>query len=143
MSDTTTTPLLEPVTKRVRQWLKTRAQRAELYAMPAHERAVIMREMGLGEHAIDRLVADHPGPDKLLPRHLKDVGLDADRITAASPTTMRELQRCCGTCGDWKACQSDLQKPDANARLAAYCPNTHTIELLLESVGARKDAAKS
>ena len=129
--------LTAPITDRLRGWLATRAQRAELHALPPAERASLLRELGMTPGSIDRLVANHPGPATLLPKRLDEVGLDAGYLSKTQPAAFRDLQRVCSTCPDWKMCRVDIDRADAVERVSAYCPNTHTIDSLLIGRDAR------
>lgn len=121
--------VLEPVASHVRDWLKARAQRAELHGLPDAERASLLREIGITEAGIEKL-SSHPGPEVFLPKRLDEVGLDAHALEASHPATFRDMQRVCSSCPDWKKCRADIDRADAVERLAHYCPNTYTIDCL-------------
>ena len=115
----------------LRRWLNTRAQRAELRALPAGELERVMLDLGMSARDVDRLQADHPGPQELLPKRLEAMGLDPGYLREAQPATLRDMERVCATCAQYGRCQHDLERDDANQRLPAYCPNTATIDALL------------
>ena len=112
-----------------RGWLATRAERRELRQLPAPERQRVLRDLGLSEDDVDHLIANHPGPERLLPRRLAAAGIDAADLRVAEPATMRDLQRTCSRCRDWRHCEADLAA--AAGAHATYCPNGDAIESLV------------
>lgn len=123
--------LIDKPARALRRWWRTRAAVAELRRLPDSERARMLNETGLTEYDIDHLVADHPGPGTLLPARLAEAGIDAGYLAASEPDTLRDMQRVCSRCQDWKQCEADFERSGATGLHDAYCPNTPTIDGLV------------
>jgi hypothetical protein len=119
------------VTVAVRNWLKTRALRAELRSLPDREFGRLRAETGLTEHDIEHMVAGHPGPTTLLPKRLAGLGIDPQTLEAAQPALYRDLERVCAKCGNTRPCQRDLATGDLAVGQQNYCLNAYTIKSLL------------
>lgn len=80
-------------------------------------------------HSLSNALASGPRhPEELVPQRLEAAGLDVDYLNVAAPELVAAIKRVCATCSDSDRCRHDLQMADANERVAAYCPNTPTID---------------
>ena len=131
MPNTLFETVVAPVLSGFRRWRKTEALRAELRHMPQDERPRVLSDVGLTESDIDHLIADHPGPETLLPGWLAVAGVDRGHVRDAHPAVLRDMQRVCSRCGAWKRCQSALERGETYAAHSDYCPNAATIDELI------------
>lgn len=106
--------------------------RNELENCGADEVAHIARDLGVnpgdlvsmaskGEHAADQL-----------PKLLRALGVDPDKLALGNAAMMRDLQRICITCSHKSRCEHDLASGTAGQRYHDYCPNAVSIDALFD-----------
>jgi hypothetical protein len=87
--------------------------------------------LGSSDHTFSNAAVNGAShPEDLVPQRLEAAGLDVDYLNVAVPDLVAALKRVCATCNDSDRCKHDFQMPDGNERVAAYCPNTPTIDYL-------------
>ena len=125
-----------------RDWRVRHILRRSLQALSAGECDRILRETGLG--AADLNVCLHTvfGSEDLLSRLMTAIGLDPDRIRAASPETMRDLERTCMTCPIKRRCRKSLGRDEAAASYDDFCPNAPLLRHLVSGSIAADIAAR-
>lgn len=74
-----------------------------------------------------------PSRGLFLIQRLENLGVDPDYVQVAKPELFETLSAACRNCGSTSACARDLNAPDFNDRVVAYCPNTARIDALLLS----------
>lgn len=78
------------------------------------------------------------GPSILMPRRLKQLGLDAAYIEQSEPATYLRLRATCDVCGNWRRCARNLAQGAATESFARYCPNSSLFDqLVIERVSGR------
>lgn len=123
--------------ERTKAWWRNEVLRNELRGMSAPVLEAVCRDTGFGVGEIDHLVADHPGPGRLMPQRLRLAGLDTAELAVEQPAMLREMSRTCAKCQSWRRCERDLRYADIKPLRWDYCLNNGNIDLLNE-VG-RKD----
>jgi hypothetical protein len=103
---------------------------AELAACPPNELHKMAQDIGLGTTTLWSLSCNHPGPSELMPRRLKQLGVDPDYVQVALTATYQDLERVCATCKAWRCCARDLANDDVQAGMSSYCLNAFTIDTL-------------
>jgi pyrroloquinoline quinone (PQQ) biosynthesis protein C len=68
-----------------------------------------------------------------LPKLLRALGVDPQKLASNEPATMRSLQRICISCGHKNQCQHDLAAGTAASHYRDYCPNAMSIDALFHS----------
>ena len=115
-------------------WVKNYRQaiglRNEMANCTPEQVAAIARDMGLTSEELLSITAKGPHAADELPRLLRALGVDPDRLASHDPGTMRDLQRICVTCGHKGQCQHDLAKGTAASRYRDYCPNAISLDAL-------------
>jgi hypothetical protein len=76
-----------------------------------------------GSHAADEL-----------PKLLRSLGVDPQKLTSEDPATMRDLQRICITCGHKGQCHHDLAAGTAARHYRDYCPNAISLDALFHEI---------
>jgi hypothetical protein len=104
---------------------------AELAASPPGEIDRIAQDMGLGKADLLALACSHTGHDELMPKRLRQLGLDPVFIEHAQPAIYRELARVCSSCKAGRRCARDLAHGDVQTGMHSYCLNASTIDALL------------
>jgi len=105
----------------------------ELATCPPSELRRIAAEIGLSSEELYRLSLTPHGHAELLPRRLELLGIDAEYVRQAMPTTFRDLARVCAACPASRRCRQDLARGDAECGLESYCLNGPTIDGLIVS----------
>lgn len=123
--------LAEPLLSRFRQWRKTQAEPAGLPGLPDADRQKVLSKAGMTGYDIGHMTTDHPSPEKLLPSWLAAAGVDIGYVQAAQPAVLRDMQRMCSRCTDWKRCQTTLQQGEDYGTHCVYCRNAPTIDALI------------
>ena len=110
--------------------LHSRRSMAELAACPPSELHRIAQDVGLSDQDLKSFTCSHSGPSELMPKRLKELGLDVAFVRHARTATYRDMERVCGTCRAWRRCERDLAKGDVQAGMRSYCLNAPTIDAL-------------
>jgi len=103
----------------------------ELAACPPGELKRIAADVGVSSEELYRLSRNPNGHAELLPRRLELLGIDAEYVRQAMPTTYRDLTRVCAACPAPRRCRHDLAHGDAQSGLESYCLNAPTIDVLI------------
>jgi hypothetical protein len=116
-----------------RSWRRTRERWRsidELAACPANELRRIAADVGVSGEQLYGLSRNPTGPSELLPQRLRLLGIDADYVRQAMPTTFRDLARVCAACQSARRCRRDLSRGDAQTGQENYCLNGLSIDAL-------------
>ena len=125
--------LLERLRQSWRHCLRRWRTIDELAACPPSEQRRIAADVGVSSEQFCRLRRNSDGPSELLPQRLELLGIDAEYVRQAMPTTFRDLARVCAACQASRRCRRDLGRGDAQVGLESYCLNAPTIDVLTVS----------
>ncbi len=121
----------------IANWIKdyrdALGQRSELANCTPEEVASIARDIGVSAGDLSFFTAKGPHAADELPKLLRALGVDPEKIASAKPDRMRDLQRICVTCGHKGQCRHDLASGTAAGHYREYCPNAISIDALLDS----------
>ena len=120
-----------------RSWHRRRAL-DELAACPPSELKRMAADVGVSGEELYRLARYADGPSELLPQRLELLGIDAQYVRQAMPTTFRDLARVCAACQASHRCRRDLARGDVQAGQVNYCLNGLTIDVLTLKTDDRK-----
>lgn len=115
---------------RVKSWWRTEKERQELAALPDFVFDGIQKETGLTRYDAQHMMADHPGPDHLMPQRLAAAGFDAARVAAEQPLLYRDMKTTCAKCDSYKKCDRELHAGGVAEGKWGYCLNNGNIEAL-------------
>ena len=87
-------------------------------------------DVGVSGEELYRLARYSGAPSELLPQRLELLGIDAEYVRQAMPTTFRDLARVCAACQASRRCRRDLARGDVQAGQVNYCLNGLTIDVL-------------
>jgi len=116
-----------------RSWRRSLHRRRaldELAACPPSELMRMAADVGVSGEELYRLARYSGAPSELLPQRLELLGIDAEYVRQAMPTTFRELARVCAACRASRRCRRDLARGDVQAGQVNYCLNGLTIDVL-------------
>jgi hypothetical protein len=99
----------------------------------AEEVAAIAGDIGLSTQELEFIASKGPHAADELPKLLRALGVDPQKLASRRGTTLRDLQRICITCGHKAQCQHELTAGTAAAHYHDYCPNAISIEELFRS----------
>jgi hypothetical protein len=122
--------LLERLRRSWRHCLRLWRAVDELAACPPSELRRITADVGVSGEELYRLSRNADGPSELLPQRLELLGIDAEYVRQAMPTTFRDLARVCAACQVSPRCRRDLARGVAQVGLESYCLNGPTIDVL-------------
>ena len=108
-------------------WNERRVRLAELDQVGSAETARVAGDLGTSSGELRSLVGRGAKAVDLLPRRMRSLDLDPERI---EPAVMRDLQRCCASCDSKTLCAHELEDRPKGARWPKYCPNELTIGAL-------------
>ena len=108
--------------------------RRELANCGAEEVAAIARDIGLSAQELEVIASKGPNAAAELPKLLRALGVDPQKLPSDRRTTMRDLQRLCITCGHKAQCRHELAAGTAAKHYHDYCPNAMSIDELFGSV---------
>jgi hypothetical protein len=118
----------------IANWIKTYrtaiGQQNELANCTPEVVASIARDIGVTPSELSFFTSKGPHAADELPRLLRALGVDPQKLTSEDSGTMRGLQRICITCGHKSQCQHDLARGTAASHYHDYCPNAISLEAL-------------
>ena len=122
--------ILDAIATWVRNYREAIGLRNEMANCTPEEVAAIARDMGLTSEELLSVTAKGPQAANELPRLLRALGVDPDKLASQDPGMMRGLQRICITCGHKGQCRHDLAKGTAASHYRDYCPNAISLDAL-------------
>ncbi len=111
--------------------------RGELARCRPEEVASMARDIGVSPQELKFFVKKGPHAADELPKLLRALGVDPQKLASDDPNKMRDLQRLCVTCGDKSQCRHDLAAGTAASRHNDYCPNAASIAAIFQSHSER------
>lgn len=121
---------LSRLTDRMEAWRRRRAAFRELEEIGAEGRNAVCRDVGVDAPALARLVARGPDSAAGLPRLMRTLGLDLERLARVDPALARDMKVACAECRSLARCGRDLEAGTARLSHKAYCPNAATLAAL-------------
>jgi len=125
--------VLDAIADWIKNYRQTIGLRNELAQCTAEEVALMARDIGLSADELLSAAAKGPHAGDELPKLLRALGVDPQKIAADNPSTMRDLQRICVHCGHKGECRHDLAAGTAASRYRDYCPNAMSIKELFQA----------
>jgi hypothetical protein len=133
---------LSRLTDRIDGWRRQRAAFRELEEIGPDGRVALSRDVGVSADALSRLVARGLESGAGLPRLMRALGLDPERVAKVGRAVARDMEVVCSECRSSSRCARDLDAVRAHLEYEAYCPNAETLSALLqEHRGAAPKAA--
>jgi hypothetical protein len=128
---------IESIFAAIANWVERYRQaiglRRELANCGAEEVAAIARDIGLSTQELEFIASKGLHAADELPKLLRALGVDPQKLASCRGTSLRDLQRICITCGHKAQCQHELTAGTAAAHYHDYCPNAISIEELFRS----------
>ncbi len=116
--------------ERLKAWWRTERMRQELRTLPESVFDGIRQDTGFSRYDAEHIVADHPGPDHLMPERLAAAGIDAARIEGEQPLLYRDMAATCAKCGSYRKCEREINAGGSPEGKWEYCLNNGNIEAL-------------
>ncbi len=129
----TVKPILDAIANWVNKYRDAIGLRGELAHCRPEEVARIAHDLGLSSQELELFVNKGSDAADELPKLLRALGVDPQRLASSNPGKMRDLQRLCITCGDKGQCRHDLAAGTAASRYRDYCPNAMSLDALFQS----------
>ena len=107
--------------------------RRELATCGPEEVAAIARDIGLSTQELEFIAGKGPNAADELPKLLRALGVDPQKLRSDRNRTLRDLQRICISCGHKAQCQHELAAGTAATHYHEYCPNALSIDELFRS----------
>jgi hypothetical protein len=104
--------------------------RRELAKCGPEEVAAIARDIGLSTKELEVIASKGPNAADELPKLLRALGVDPQKLPSDRNKTLRDLQRICITCSHKAQCKHELAAGTAANRYRDYCPNAISIDEL-------------
>jgi hypothetical protein len=123
---------LSRLTDRIDGWRRQRAAFRELEEIGPDGRDALSRDVGVSAGSLSRLVARGPDAAAGLPRLMRALGLDPERVANADRAVARDMEVVCSECRSSSRCARDLDAGKAHLEYEAYCPNAETLSALLQ-----------
>ena len=128
---------VEPILNAIANWVKKYRQavglRGELANCGAEEVALIARDIGVSPEELRFAASKGPHAADELPKLLRALGVDPQKLASDDPAIMRSLERICISCGHKNQCQHDLAAGTAASHYRDYCPNAMSLDALFHS----------
>ena len=91
------------------------------------------RDIGLSAQELEFIASKGPNAAAELPKLLRALGVDPQKLPLDRRTTVRDLQRICITCGHKAQCRHELAAGTAAKHYRDFCPNAMSIDELFGS----------
>ena len=129
----TVKPILDAIANWVKKYREGLGPRGELAHCGAEEVALIARDIGVSPEELIFVANKGPHAADELPKLLRALGVDPQKLRSDDPGLMRSLQRICISCGHKDRCQHDLAEGTAGEHFREYCPNAMSLDALFHS----------
>jgi hypothetical protein len=126
-------PILDAIANWVRKYRQAVGLRGALANCGAEEVARIARDIGVSPDELVFIANKGPHAADELPKLLRALGVDPQKLASDDPVIMRSLQRICISCGHKNQCQHDLAAGTAASHYRDYCPNAMSLDALFHS----------
>jgi hypothetical protein len=117
----------------IKDYRETIGQRNELAKCTPEIVASIARDIGVSPEELSFFTAKGPHAADELPKLLRALGVDPEKLASVEPAKMRDLQRICVTCGYKGQCRHDLASGTAASDYREYCPNAISLDAVFNS----------
>jgi uncharacterized protein YjiS (DUF1127 family) len=128
---------VEPILNAIANWVKKYRQavglRGDLANCGADEVALIARDIGVSPEELRFAASKGPHAADELPKLLRALGVDPQKLASDDAAIMRSLERICISCGHKNQCQHDLAAGTAARHYRDYCPNAMSLDELFHS----------
>jgi hypothetical protein len=114
----------------IRQWRLNRVRTHEFDALEPDQREALARDIGVPEDVVARLVARGAQGSAELPRLMRTLSLDPERIRLEQPALMRDMSVTCSECAVVARCRRDLDLGQVSLTYRGYCPNAESLREL-------------
>jgi hypothetical protein len=114
----------------IKQWQIGLAQAREFEDLDPEERKAVARDIGVPEGVLADIVARGPDAGAELPRLIAVLSLNAEKVGRRHAGVMRDMSIVCSGCREVGRCRRDLDRGQAQAAFADYCPNAETLKEL-------------
>jgi uncharacterized protein DUF6455 len=125
--------ILSAIANWVERYRNAVGLRGELARCRPEEVASMARDIGVSPQELKFFVKKGPRAADELPKLLRALGVDPQKLASDDQNKMRDLQRLCITCGDKNQCRHDLAAGTAASRYNDYCPNAASIRAIFQS----------
>jgi uncharacterized protein DUF6455 len=127
-------PAADTVVGAITDWINRHRGRANdtFWRTSPDEVQQVAHDLGISVGELRDVVSKGPRAADLMQKMLAALGLDAATIAKSDPATMRDLQRLCSACRSKGRCEHELAKGSAAAQFRKYCPNSFTLDALVE-----------
>jgi len=129
----TVKPILDAIANWVKKYREALGLRGDLAHCGAEEVALIARDIGVSPEELIFVANKGPHAADELPKLLRALGVDPQKLRSDDPSLMRSLQRICISCGPKDRCQHDLAEGTAGEHFREYCPNAMSLDALFHS----------
>jgi len=129
----TVAPILDAIANWVKKYRQAVGLRGELANCGAEEVALIARDIGVSPEELRFAASKGPHAADELPKLLRALGVDPQKLASDDPAIMRSLERICISCGHKNQCQHDLAAGTAVSHYRDYCPNAMSLDELFHS----------
>jgi len=128
--NSTVVPILDAIANWVKKYRHAVGLRGEFANCDAEQVAAIARDIGISPQELKFIASKGPHAADELPRLLRALGVDPQKLASDDLTAFRDLQRICITCGHKNQCQHDLASGTVASHYREYCPNAVSIDKL-------------
>jgi hypothetical protein len=129
----TVAPILDAIANWVKKYRQAVGLPGELANCGAEEVALIARDIGVSPEELRFAASKGPHAADELPKLLRALGVDPQKLASDDPAIMRSLERICISCGHKNQCQHDLAAGTAASHYRDYCPNAMSLDALFHS----------
>lgn len=130
-------PILEQVLDAIANWIKkyryAAGLRDELVHCGPEEVARVANDLGVSPGELARLARAGPHAADELPRLLRALGADPEKLASIDPMLARDLQRVCITCSGKSRCEHELAAGTAAQNYRRFCPNAISLDALFNA----------
>ena len=110
-----------------KSWIRRRTSINEVAALDSDQLSCIAQELGISAAELRGLASRDKNAADLLYRRMEQLQLDRNRVDIG---VLRDLQRCCSSCGLKQLCAHELEDKPIGAIWPKYCPNEQTLVAL-------------
>jgi hypothetical protein len=126
-------PILQAIASWVKKYRDAIGHQNELAGCGPEDVALIARDIGMSPNELIYVANKGPHAADELPRLLRALGVDPQKLKTIDPALRRSLQRICISCANKNQCQHNLAMGTAADNYRDYCPNAMSLDELFQS----------
>lgn len=131
--------VIAALSESIASWFRLGRAVQEIRGLAPDELAAIAQDLRVTPAELDALVQQGSHSADELPKVLKALGIDLEKLVRTEPAVLQDMARVCAACVEKSRCHRELENKTVAQHFGEYCANGSTIDALTPSRLAKSD----